>query len=736
MPIKTYLTKVVDTVLPNGRVQRDPSAYIVARGTGANYKKGRAHHSKWGKSDWCVYTCWADDFAAIDADPNSIELASHAGESFSGMLAALDVQNQPGGRPAVNVRSALAQYGWEGITGATRGATLRQIMRRFEPMLDDFAYERNIPKIKQTITDTFTGTAGTALSTYNAGWQHLVGTEMVILTGGARGHNPDNYSRSIARRSEAVFPNDHYVELDVDIVTNDGDNCHSPAIRVNASGHCYMIVTTSGGGSALRDWDGSSENYLADDGGATLSTGVDYTFRLEASGTTITVDRNGSEVISTTDSTYSSGKPGIYATINGTGSSFDNFACTDATLTQPSRTGTAQNFDTGGASSGTNSATIPSDCEAVVCFWHHWNSNGNTTITSLDFGGTDSFTLLQNVGDTGDANGGGVAICYPTSTGTRNFNWAASASGWSEGGTFHLTYIKDVNWVDVVRDSDFDSVGSSGGTNATITLTTEANDLVLAFDESASGAGQSGASTVYVNDHSYNSNVTDISDYDTVGATSTVVTGTQDYYPAVGGIALKPSGGTVGGGGASIGPSGISSLEAFGSAEVRAARSITGSGVVSEEAFGTASINHNVAASAIATAEAFGTAMAKLNVTGSGIASLEAIGDATVNAAGGAIQPSGIASAEAFGDGALTLSLLASAIASLEAFGTGQLNHNVAPSGIASAEAIGTQELSVLAQVIAPEGIAPGNMGNPTISGGDATPQGGWILRMRRRRNR
>ncbi|TAK97790.1 MAG: hypothetical protein EPO08_20720 [Rhodospirillaceae bacterium] len=178
-------------------------------------------------------------------------------------------------------------------------------------------------------------------------------------------------------------------------------------------------------------------------------------------------------------------------------------------------------------------------------------------------------------------------------------------------------------------------------------------------------------------------------------------------------------------------PSGIASAEAFGSDDV--AGPIKAGAIASAEAFGGPRISGPIKPSSIASAEAFGTA----NVVGPlyplGIASTQSFGKPDV---AGPISAAGaIAGAEAFGTATCnvvqSINLAGDGIASAEAFGVASLSlvQSIRPSGIASAEAFGTPKVAsgpklIMLAGISPAagggGIAPGIMGIPIITGGDA----------------
>lgn len=133
-----------------------------------------------------------------------------------------------------------------------------------------------------------------------------------------------------------------------------------------------------------------------------------------------------------------------------------------------------------------------------------------------------------------------------------------------------------------------------------------------------------------------------------------------------------------GAGGGNITPSGIASLEAFGSATITTgAVSITPNGIGSLEAFGST------------------TLATSYDISVTGIASEEAFGSMTVAPGAVTINCTGIASAEAFGAASLleALILQATGIASAEAFGSTTISVGetvITITGIPSAEAFGT----------------------------------------------
>lgn len=161
----------------------------------------------------------------------------------------------------------------------------------------------------------------------------------------------------------------------------------------------------------------------------------------------------------------------------------------------------------------------------------------------------------------------------------------------------------------------------------------------------------------------------------------------------------------AGAGAQTLTPSGIASLEAFGTHQLNLA--IAATGIASAEALGSHQLNLNISATGIATAEAFGADQLNFILLPTGIAGAEAFGTAIV-IAGNAILASAIASAEAFGSDQLDFTLLQTGIASAEAFGSTVLlaGNFLLPAAIGSAEAFGSHTLLPGGVSISPSGIA------------------------------
>lgn len=131
-------------------------------------------------------------------------------------------------------------------------------------------------------------------------------------------------------------------------------------------------------------------------------------------------------------------------------------------------------------------------------------------------------------------------------------------------------------------------------------------------------------------------------------------------------------------------------------------QTITPSGVASLEAFGTDQLNLALTATGVASAEAFGSHLVQRLlefIAPSGIASLEAFGSVTLQLGAVTITPSGITTAEAFGSQTLAVgatTIATSGVASEEAFGTSIVTGAIRPAGIPSEESFTNTRENVL----------------------------------------
>ena len=166
-------------------------------------------------------------------------------------------------------------------------------------------------------------------------------------------------------------------------------------------------------------------------------------------------------------------------------------------------------------------------------------------------------------------------------------------------------------------------------------------------------------------------------------------------------------------------PSGLPSLEAFGTADVQiegaASQNIVLTGIPSAQAFGAHTVlpgGVTILPSGIASAQQIGahSFLATNTILPSGIVSLEADGAHIVIPGTATILPSGIASLQQIGSHTLIpggVNVLPSGIQSVETIGSHALaaTNTISPAGIASSQAIGAHSL-VATSLILPSGIS------------------------------
>jgi len=285
-----------------------------------------------------VVTVWADDFTVLDQDPDSWPIADHAGEKFSELIAQARTFKFPGNKIPKRFENVLVAMGMGDVTDPEPGNMLFKVLKRLEPAAFDGMYEVKRTPVKQTITTTFTGSNGTGITTHDSGWDVLTGTEPV-LDGSGSLKPATTYEYLKCVRNESAFPDDHYVEVDAFINdSGDGDDFVGPAIRIQSGGteYCYLLTNAGAGYVEIRKQTGAETFTYVSDASPSIVNDTYYNWRLEAVGTTLTLDIDGTEEISTTDSTYSSGKPGIFGYYNLTGWRIAEYRSTDAVASGPS----------------------------------------------------------------------------------------------------------------------------------------------------------------------------------------------------------------------------------------------------------------------------------------------------------------------------------------------------------------------------------------------------------------
>ena len=118
-------------------------------------------------------------------------------------------------------------------------------------------------------------------------------------------------AQSTSYNNTATWPADMYVEVICGTIETTSDDGIGPAIIVDAQGDGYVVQTnTTETRCYSRTGSGGTYTKVGSDGASCVSGDV---LRLERSGTTITVKKNGSAIIGpTTNSVHAAGSAGLW----------------------------------------------------------------------------------------------------------------------------------------------------------------------------------------------------------------------------------------------------------------------------------------------------------------------------------------------------------------------------------------------------------------------------------------
>lgn len=152
-------------------------------------------------------------------------------------------------------------------------------------------------------TDPF---AGGNASPPNANWTNTIGAGLSTLSnqlGATSGGND-----GAARVTAGTFPDDQYAQFTVKTV---GGSDGGPAVRMDASGNCYFCTSFNGTDIQLYKLvAGSFTGPLVTPFTGTYA--VNDVLRLEAQGTTIRLKKNGVTILTVTDTSLTTGRPGAF----------------------------------------------------------------------------------------------------------------------------------------------------------------------------------------------------------------------------------------------------------------------------------------------------------------------------------------------------------------------------------------------------------------------------------------
>lgn len=160
-----------------------------------------------------------------------------------------------------------------------------------------------------TLPETFTDSDGTALATHNSTWSILHGGFSINTNGVYSSLSQDG----LAQWTAGNFNNNQYSQITLTALSS--GNYIGTAVRTQDgvfSG--YFVYTDSNTAYQIQKYVNGVQTILVNNAGTPFQAGD--VLRLEISGTTLTLKRNGSVVTTTTDATFSSGRPGVAG--NGT----------------------------------------------------------------------------------------------------------------------------------------------------------------------------------------------------------------------------------------------------------------------------------------------------------------------------------------------------------------------------------------------------------------------------------
>jgi hypothetical protein len=157
-------------------------------------------------------------------------------------------------------------------------------------------------------TDSFTAASDAPLQTYSANWTILSGAFTVSAAADAVYPSSAN-NECGAIRNDETFAADQYAQATLGNVAGFDDAAVGVAVRGSAGGNYYGAYYSSGGNMLyLFKMVGGAWTELA---AIYLTPAAGDTLRLEVVGTTLTAKRNGTAALVRTDSSLTSGKPGI-----------------------------------------------------------------------------------------------------------------------------------------------------------------------------------------------------------------------------------------------------------------------------------------------------------------------------------------------------------------------------------------------------------------------------------------
>jgi hypothetical protein len=167
--------------------------------------------------------------------------------------------------------------------------------------------------------------------------------DIQVVSDRATYSNPPGFSDALwTGASPSSWPNDQYAEVTFG-EANDSDTTSGPIVRLSSVNAYFAVVASP---SIIINKGGTVDGYTAL-GSVAASVAQGDVLKLVASGTTIKAYKNATEVVSVTDSTYSSGNPGFIISNNhSAAATLTNWAAGNLTQSAPTLSPTPGSYTT------------------------------------------------------------------------------------------------------------------------------------------------------------------------------------------------------------------------------------------------------------------------------------------------------------------------------------------------------------------------------------------------------
>lgn len=273
-----------------------------------------------------LFVCEADEFAAVNAVANVVQLATAADfasiyRSSADYAASLTL----GQRNAISTRVAALGLDTSGIV--TIADFVQRVARRLEPAASPGMFDTPTPFKTGTIVDDFAGPLNAAWTKYQGNGSFAASGQLVWTQAGA-------VTVEVLGRNEAAgFPNDQWAQIDCQFQTANPGAQTGPAVRCAISGtKTGYLVELQLNDMVLERFSTGTLVYI-NDFVQTITAATLYTVKLDITGTTLTVYLGGVSVGSQPDSNILSGVPAVTVAENNSSAgtcAFDNWQCIDA----------------------------------------------------------------------------------------------------------------------------------------------------------------------------------------------------------------------------------------------------------------------------------------------------------------------------------------------------------------------------------------------------------------------